>query len=64
MHNKRPFDTTPYQGSRGSYLGSGGGGGVGADSKRSRPDQQGTSPGMYGERKLWSLTSVRQQEES
>lgn len=47
MH-KRPYDSAPYQGSRGGYHGGGGGG---ADSsKRSRPDQQGhNSAGMYGE---------------
>lgn len=51
MHNKRPLDSAPYQGA-GGYPG---GGGPGAEMKRSRADQQmggggsGGGGGMYGE---------------
>lgn len=46
MHNKRPLDSAPYQGT-GGYPG---GGGPGAEMKRSRPDQMGGGGGgMYGE---------------
>lgn len=63
MHNKRPLDSAPYQGA-GGYPG---GGGPGAEMKRSRADQQmggggGGGGGMYGEpQQLAGIVLCRQE---
>lgn len=56
MHNKRPYDSAPYQSAGGGYPMGGGGG---ADMKRSRPEYHGNSAGIYGKSRVFCVGKRR-----